>query len=93
METDKQSFLNNLQERLTDLMRNSPAQDIERNMKALLGQAFAKLELVTRDEFDAQVALLDALRARVARLEEAIVTLDTQSAGGTPGKPSSGEPT
>jgi BMFP domain-containing protein YqiC len=93
METDKQSFLNNLQERLTDLMRNSPAQDIERNMKALLGQAFAKLELVTRDEFDAQVALLDALRARVARLEEAIVTLDTQAAGGTPGKPSSGEPT
>lgn len=93
MDTDKQSFLNNLQERLTDLMRNSPAQDIERNMKALLGQAFSRLELVTRDEFDAQVALLDALRARVTRLEEAIVTFDTQSAGGTPGKVSSGEPT
>ena len=93
METDKQNFLNNLQERLTDLMRNSPAQDIERNMKALLGQAFSKLELVTRDEFDAQVSMLDALRARIARLEEAIVTLETQSAAGVPGKPSSGQPT
>ncbi|MFZ9676859.1 MAG: accessory factor UbiK family protein [Quisquiliibacterium sp.] len=85
--------MNNLQERLTDLMRNSPAQDIERNMKALLGQAFSKLELVTRDEFDAQVSMLDALRARIARLEEAIVTLETQSAAGVPGKPSSGQPT
>ena len=92
METDKQSFLNNLQERLTELMRNSPAQDIERNMKALLGQAFSRLELVTRDEFDAQVEMLDALRTRVARLEELLSKLETQADAGAPGQPPSGEP-
>jgi BMFP domain-containing protein YqiC len=91
METDKQSFLNNLQERLTELMRNSPAQDIERNMKALLGQAFSRLELVTRDEFDAQVEMLDALRTRVARLEELLSKLETQADAGAPGQPPSGE--
>ena len=85
MTTDKQTLLQDLQNRLTELMRNSPASDIERNLKALLGQTFERLELVTRDEFDGQVELLGSLRARVARLEKAIDALErpaeTKAAG------------
>ena len=54
----------------------SPVADIEKNVRALLSTFFAKLDLVSREEFDiqAQVLLrtrekLDALEARVAKLE------------------------
>ncbi len=76
MTTDKQTLLQDLQRRLTELMRSSPAPDIERNLKALLGQTFDRLELVTRDEFDGYVELLGSLRARVAKLEQAIDALE-----------------
>jgi BMFP domain-containing protein YqiC len=76
MTTDKQTLLQDLQNRLAELMRNSPASDIERNLKALLGQTFERLELVTRDEFDGYVELLGSLRARVARLEQAVDALE-----------------
>jgi len=76
MTTDKQTLLQDLQGRLAELFRNSPAPDIERNLKALLGQTFERLELVTRDEFDAYVELLGSLRARVAKLERTVQELE-----------------
>ena len=76
MTTDKQTLLQDLQGRLAELFRNSPAPDIERNLKALLGQTFERLELVTRDEFDGYVELLGTLRARVAKLEQAVQALE-----------------
>jgi BMFP domain-containing protein YqiC len=76
METDKQNFLQDLQTRIAEMMRNSPAPDIERNLKALMGQTFSRLELVTREEFDAQVELLGSLRARIAKLESAVEALE-----------------
>lgn len=43
---------NDIQARVGDLLKNSPVKDVERNMKAMLTQGFAKLDLVTREEFD-----------------------------------------
>ena len=52
-------------------------EDLERNFKSLLQTGLAKMDLVTRDEFDVQVAVLartreklEALEARLARLQE-----------------------
>lgn len=91
MTTDKQNFLQDLQARLSELMRTSPAGDLERNVKAMLGQAFQRLELVTREEFDDYAALLAALRTRVAQLEEAVAALEreriTSEVIGTPTSP------
>ena len=63
---------------LQALIAASPAKDIERNVKALLASVFEKMDLVTREEFDIQAALLvrtreklNALEARVAELEKA----------------------
>jgi len=67
---EKQSFVHDFQQKLLEMFRASPAADLERNVKALMGQTFSKLELVTRDEFEVQVELLRALRARVEALEE-----------------------
>jgi BMFP domain-containing protein YqiC len=71
-----QNWLEDLQKNLSDLIARSPAADIERNARAMLGQAFTKLDLVTREEFDIQADLLartrmrvDALQAQVDKLE------------------------
>src|SRR6266481_2266835 len=62
--------------KLNEAVKNSPAKDIEKNMRALLVQGFAKLDLVTREEFDAQTQVLarareqlDVMAARVTELE------------------------
>ncbi len=72
----KPSFLNELQDRVQQVLQQSPAKDLEKNMKAMLNQGFAKLDLLTREEFDVQAevlartrAKLDALESRVAELE------------------------
>lgn len=66
---EKQVFFQDFQEKLMALFRASPAADLERNLKALMGQTFNKLELVSREEFEIQAAMLQALRERVEQLE------------------------
>lgn len=73
---NKANFFNDLQDKINQVLENSPAKDIEKNMKAMLTQGFSRLDLVTREEFDIQSqvlaktrAKLDALEARVAELE------------------------
>ena len=66
---EKQAFFQDFQQKVMDLIKASPAADIERNIKALMGQTFNKLELVSREEFDIQAALLQSLQARVDVLE------------------------
>jgi BMFP domain-containing protein YqiC len=74
---EKNSFFDDLQAKVSKVLENSPAKDIEKNVKAMLNQGFSKLDLVTREEFDLQIqvlgktrAKLEALEARVAELEE-----------------------
>jgi hypothetical protein len=80
MSTPAQSILQDLQNRLGDLMRSTPAADVERNVKAVVNQAFQKLDLVTRDELDAYAQALAALKERVGVLEQRIAALESGSA-------------
>lgn len=66
---DKQAFLHDFQQRIAELLKSSPAADIERNVKAMLAQGFQKMDLVTREEFDIQLALVERLRHRLDLLE------------------------
>lgn len=77
MASDKQRFLDDLQQRLSELVRASPAADIERNLRAMLNQAFQRMELVTREEFDIQVAMLERLRERLNELERTVARLES----------------
>lgn len=56
--------------------KSQTREDIEQNMKALVGSALAKFELVTRDEFDAQVAVLKHTRERLEVLEKKVAELE-----------------
>ena len=62
--------------KLHDAVKNSPARDIEKNMRALLAQGFAKLDLVTREEFDIQTQVLARTREQLAALEARVAELE-----------------
>jgi len=69
-------ILDDVSARVAAAMAASPARDAEKNLKAMLAGALAKLDLVTREEFDIQTRVLlrtreklEALEARVAELE------------------------
>lgn len=66
---DRQSILQDVQQRVADLLRASPAADIERNLKALMTQTFQRMDLVSREEFDIQVDMVARLRQRIEALE------------------------
>ncbi|CAD6513258.1 accessory factor UbiK family protein [Paraburkholderia sp. CNPSo 3274] len=67
---------NDLQSRVSDLLKNSPARDVERNVRAMLSQGFSKLDLVTREEFDAQTQVLVRTRQRLEELERRVAELE-----------------
>lgn len=71
---------NDIQARVGDLLKNSPVKDVERNMKAMLTQGFAKLDLVTREEFDKQAQVLARTRVRLEELEKRVAELEQKLA-------------
>lgn len=71
---------NDIQARVGDLLKNSPVKDVERNMKAMLTQGFAKLDLVTREEFDTQAQVLARTRVRIEELEKRVAELEQKLA-------------
>ena len=70
--------LDEIAAKLSDAVANSPVKDFEKNARALLAQGFAKLDLVTREEFDVQVQLLSRTQAKLAELEAKIVALEAK---------------
>ena len=73
---EKTAFLDDLQQRLASLIEGTPAADLQRNAKALLTQQFAQLDLVTRDEFEAQLRVLARTREKLQELERRLSELE-----------------
>jgi BMFP domain-containing protein YqiC len=55
-----------------------PRSEIEAQFKALLQSAFSKLDLVSREEFDSQMAVLARTRARLEAMEAKLAELEAQ---------------
>ena len=72
----KNAWFEEFQKNVSDLIARSPAADIERNVKALMGQAFNKMDLITREEFDIQVDMLKRVQERAAALEAQVQQLE-----------------
>ena len=71
-----QAIIDDLSNRLSELMAKTPVVDIKKNTHALLSGLFAKMDLVTREEFDVQMAVLARTRARLIELEERVTLLE-----------------
>ncbi len=72
------NVIDEINAKVSDILQNSPAKDIERNIKVLLSGAFTRLDLVTRDEFDVQQEVLQRTREKLMILEGRIATLEAQ---------------
>ena len=59
--------------------------DLEQNMKATLQAGLGKLDLVTREEFEVQRAVLLRSREKIEALERAVQALEARLAGSPPG--------
>jgi BMFP domain-containing protein YqiC len=75
---DRTNFFDDLQSKINQALENSPAKDIEKNVKAMLSQGFSKLDLVTREEFDVQMQVLAKTRAKLETLEARVAELEAQ---------------
>ena len=76
--------LDDLNERLNAFLRSTPAADVQKNLKAVLTQSFARLDLVTREEFDIQAQVLARTREKLAALEIRVAGLEQGSSGPQP---------
>jgi BMFP domain-containing protein YqiC len=72
----KPNFFSDLQSKIGQVIDNSPAKDLEKNVKAMLSQGFSRLDLVTREDFDVQMQVLAKTRAKVDALEARLAELE-----------------
>jgi BMFP domain-containing protein YqiC len=71
-------FFDELRERIDTALRDSPAQDLEKNLRALLAAWFDRLDLVLREDFEVQKKLLERAQAKLAELEARIAELEAR---------------
>ena len=72
-------FFEEIDRRMKDILAQSPARDLEKNLRALLASAFSRLDLVSREEFDVQREVLARTRAKLAELESRLAELDPRT--------------
>ncbi len=76
----KANFLKQLASQLTDALPSHVStlkKDFEKNCHHILAKAFAKFDLVTREEFDTQTKVLGRTRKKLEELEEHLKALET----------------
>jgi ubiquinone biosynthesis accessory factor UbiK len=71
--------LNDLSNKINDLIKSSPLADVEKNINALIQGAFTKMELVSREEFDVQAEVLRNTREKLVLLEKKLAELEEKT--------------
>ncbi|MDX1554685.1 MAG: accessory factor UbiK family protein [Xanthomonadales bacterium] len=72
-------FVDDLARRLGEAMPpgvSAAREDLETHFKAVLSSAFERMDLVTRDQFEAQTAVLERCREKLDRLEKQLAELE-----------------
>ena len=78
------TYIDDLARRLSGLVPPSlreGREDLQQNFKSVLQSGLARLDLVTREEFDVQRAVLLRTREKLEALEHAVEQLEAQLAG------------
>ncbi|KMJ53588.1 phosphoheptose isomerase [Vogesella sp. EB] len=76
-----QKLFDEISNKISETIAASPAKDIEKNIKAMMGATFARMDLVTREEFDVQQEVLARTREQLTQLETRLQALE--AAAGT----------
>ncbi|HBV22090.1 MAG TPA: accessory factor UbiK family protein [Nitrosomonas sp.] len=72
------NVIEEINSKVSEILQNSPAKDVEKNMRAVLSGVFSRLDLVTRDEFDVQQEVLQRTREKLILLEAKVKELEQQ---------------
>lgn len=77
----KQKLVDDVSAKLSEILAASPAKDMEKNLKAGLSGMLARLDLVTREEYEVQAQVLARTREKLAELEARVARLENPEAG------------
>jgi hypothetical protein len=72
-------LLTDLSARLAALAASNPAKDLEKNFRGMLASTFAKLDLVTREEYDVQARMLARAKEKLAALEARVAQMESRA--------------
>lgn len=75
-----QKLLDEINAKVRAALAQGPVADLEKNLNAMLGGLFSRLDLVRRDEFDVQREVLLRARSKLAELERKVAELEAASA-------------
>lgn len=76
---NRSKLVDEVGERLRQVLEASPARDLEKNVRAVLVSVFSRLDLVTREEFDVQREVLLRTRERLNELERKLAELERRN--------------
>lgn len=69
-------LLEEIDRKMREVLAQSPAADLQKNLRAMLASVFGRLDLVTREEFDVQREVLARTRAKLGELEAKLAELE-----------------
>jgi hypothetical protein len=62
--------------RISDVLKDSPVQDLEKNLRALATAFLERFDVVTREDFEAQKRVLERAQQQLAELEARLAELE-----------------
>ena len=68
----------NISDKIRELLQNSPIEDIENNINALIKNKCTDLGLVSREEFDVQTEVLRKTREKLEAMEKTLAEYETK---------------
>ena len=71
-----QKLFDELSNKISETIAASPAKDLEKNVRSMMGAAFTRMDLVTREEFDVQQEVLARTREKLSELEARLARLE-----------------
>jgi len=90
------SHIDDLARRLSNLVppgMREGREELQQNFKSILQAGLGKLDLVTREEFDVQRAVLLRTREKLEALQQAVAQLEAQLQAQTPAAAPTSSPT
>ncbi len=73
--------LDELAAQLKTLLAGNPGEDLQKNLRATLAAGLARMDVVSKQEFEIQREMLNALRAQIEQLSAKVDALERDKAG------------
>ena len=73
--------LDELAAQLKTLLAGNPGEDLQKNLRVTLAAGLARMDVVSKQEFEIQREMLNALRAQIEQLSAKVDALERDKAG------------